>query len=153
MANENELHLILATEEEDPKPARNLRRVVSDAFALVRSQEANRALATVTLEDLIGEVITRYGESVKSNTTQYNPYSYDPSKDDEAPASSEPAERANFIGGFPLDRPNKYERLLALEGELSAVIEEIKTLGVLEVADQSEFTEGDEDSVFVPREI
>lgn len=149
MANENELHLILETEEEDPKPARNLRRVVSDAFVFVRSQEANRALATVTLEDLVGEVIARYGESVKSNTTQYNPYSYDPAKDDEAPASSEPVERSNFIGGFSLDRPNKYDRLLALEGELKAVIDEIKSLDVLEVADQSEFTEGDEDSVFV----
>lgn len=149
MADANDLHLILETEDEDQSPALNLRGAVSDAFAFVRSQEANRALATVTLEDLIGEVIARYGESVKSNTTQYNPYSYDPTKDDEAPASSEPAERANFIGGFSLDRPNKYDRLLALEGELNAVIEEIKTREPIEVADQSEYTETDEESIFV----
>lgn len=146
MAETDLLHLVLESEAEDPNPGRRLRAVISDAFAFVRSAEANLALATVTLEDLVGEVITRYGETVDSNASQFNPYSFDPSKAEEQPAGTKPTERANFIGGFPLDRPNKLDRLLALEAELEAVIEDIKTQEPIKVSDQSEFTDGDEES-------
>lgn len=146
MAETDLLHLVLANEAEDPKPGRRLRAAISDAFAFVRSAEANKALATVTLEDLVGEVITRYGETVDSNASQYNPYAFDPAKAEEQPSGTKPTERANFIGGFPLDRPNKLDRILALEAELGAIIDDIKAQEVVKVSDQSEFTDGDEES-------
>ena len=146
MAETDALHLFLESDEEEPKPARRLRAAVSDAFAFVRSVEANKALATVTLEDLIGEVITRYGESDSSNAAQFNPYSFDPAKEGETPAGTESSERANFIGGFPLDRPTKLDRLLALENELGAIIEEIKSREPIEVADTDEYTDADEEA-------
>ena len=146
MAEEDALHLILDSEEEDPKPARRLRAAVNDAFTFVRSAEANKALATVSLEDLIGEVIARYGESSTSNASQYNPYSFDPSKKEEAPAGEQATERSNFIGGFALDRPTKLDRLLALENELGDIIEQIKTMETVEVADAAEYPAGDEEA-------
>ena len=146
MAETDDLHLILESEEEDPKPARRLRAAVSDAFAFVRSAEANKALATVTLEDLIGEVIARYGESDSSNAAQYNPYSFDPSKTEEKPAGEQTTERVNFIGGFPLDRPTKLDRLVALENELGAIIEEIKSMEPVEVADADEYPDADDEA-------
>jgi len=146
MAETDSFHLILESEEEDPKPARRLRVAVSDAFAFVRSAEANKALATVTLEDLIGEVIARYGESDGSNASQYNPYSFDPSTSEEAPAGEQTTERSNFIGGFSLDRPTKLDRLVALENELGAIIEEIKSKEPIEVADADEYADGDDES-------
>jgi hypothetical protein len=146
MAETDDLHLIVESDEEDPKPARRLRAAVSDAFAFVRSVEANKALATVTLEDLIGEVISRYGESDSSNASQYNPYSFDPSKSEEKPAGEQTTERVNFIGGFPLDRPTKLDRLAALDSELGAIIKEIKTMETIEVADADEYTDADDES-------
>jgi hypothetical protein len=146
MADSDFLNLILESEETDPKPARRLRAAVSDAFAFVRSVEANKAIATVTLEDLIGEAIVRYGESDSSNAAQYNPYSFDPAKSEESPAGEKASERANFIGGFPLDRPNRLDQLLALEAELGAVIEEIKSMEPIEVADADEYPDADDES-------
>jgi hypothetical protein len=146
MAETDDLHFIIESDEKDPKPARRLRAAVSDAFAFVRSAEANQALATVTLEDLIGEVIARYGESDSSNASQYNPYSFDSSKTEEKPAGEQTTERVNFIGGFPLDRPTKLDRLLALENELGAIIEEIKSMEPVEVADADEYPDADDEA-------
>lgn len=146
MADTSYLNLILESEEEDPQPARRVRAAIGDAFAFVRSAEANKALATVTLEDLIGEVIVRHGESASSNASQYNPYSFDPSKAEETPAGEQTTERANFIGGFSLDRPTKLDRLTALENELGAIIKEIKTMEPIEVADADEHADGDDES-------
>lgn len=113
-------------EEQQGESNRKIRRiveVVSDAFAFVRSAEANAALATVTLEELIGDQIKRNGESAKSNSNQFTPYDYE--SDKEAPAGEE-APRANFLGGSDTARPTKIDFILAVQNELSAVIEDIK---------------------------
>ena len=99
--------------------SRQIREVISDAYAFIMGAEANKAIATVTLEDLMEDQIKRNGESAKSNASQYNPYSYD-SKDE--PAGQEPETRANFPGGADLTvvtidgeevqaRPTKLDRV------------------------------------------
>jgi hypothetical protein len=125
-----------------PSVSRRLREVVSDAFAFVRSAEANQALATITLDDLINDQIKRNGETALSNAAQYNPYSHDPKED--GAAGGEPAERANFLGGSDTGQPTKLDRVFALQNELTAVITEIKAMEPIEVADAEEYAEAAE---------
>lgn len=108
---------------EENKKLRRILEVISDAFSFVRSAEANAALATVTLEELINDQILRNGETEKSNANQFTPYNYEPSK--EAP-EGESAPRANFASGVDSTRPTKIDFITAVQNELSAVIEEIK---------------------------
>lgn len=126
----------------EPKVSRRFRAVLSDAYAFVRSVEANAALATVTLEELMGDQIKRNGEEELSNAAQYNPYSYDPEKTDGA--GTEPEERANFLGGTDTNQPTKMDRVLAIKSELTAVIEEIKAMKPIEVADAAEYADASE---------
>jgi hypothetical protein len=117
--------------------SRRLRAVLSDAYAFVRSAEANQALATVTLEELMGDQIKRNGDSDESSAHQYNPYAYDPDK--KAPAGEGPEARANFLGGSDTNRPTKLDRLLAIQNELSAVIEDIRKTSPTDVASGGEY--------------
>jgi hypothetical protein len=111
----------LAQNEKNQKMRRVL-EVISDAFAFVRSAESNAALATVTLEQLINDQILRNGETAKSKANQFTPYNYD---DKETPAG-EAAVLVNTAGGSDTTRPTKIDFILAVQNELSAVIEEIK---------------------------
>ena len=123
----------------EPKPFRKLRDVVADAYAFIRSVEANQAFATVTLEELMGDQIKRNGESSRSNAAQYNPYSYIPGT--ELPAGLEPGERANFLGAADTGNPTKFDRILALKNNLTDTINDIKKLTTVEVADVGEYTD------------
>jgi hypothetical protein len=107
-------------------PDRALREVVSDAYAFIRSVEANQAFATVTLEALMGDQINRNGESSRSNAAQYNPYSYDSTK--ELPAGLEPGARANFLGAADTKNPTKFDRILAVQNNLSDTIKVLQNL-------------------------
>jgi len=111
-------------------PTQRIIAVIGDAFAFVRSREANKALATVTLEELIEDQIKRNGESNTSRANAFTPYSYTPSKDQ--PAGTE-APRANFASGVDasftageVSQPTKLDFILAVQNELTAVIKEIK---------------------------
>ena len=110
-------------QNESNKKLRRVLEVISDSFAFVRSAEANAALATVTLEELINDQILRNGETDKSNSNQFTPYNYERGK--ETP-EGESAPRANYAGGSDVSRPTKIDWILAVQNELSAVIEEIK---------------------------
>jgi len=131
--------------EEGESSERRLRAVIGDAFAFIRSQEANAALATVTLEQLMNDQIARNGDSDSSNAAQYDPYTFDHSK--ETPASSEPAERANFLGGSDTERPTKFDRVNALVEAIEAVVEDIKAKDPVEVADPEAYADAAEDSI------
>jgi hypothetical protein len=109
--------------QERAKPSRRIIEVIGDAYAFVRSKEANAALATVTLDDLIGDQIRRTGETKESNGNQFTPYSYDESK--ATPAGKE-APRANFPSGSDTNRPTKLDFILAIQSEVSAVIQEVR---------------------------
>lgn len=128
----------------DPKVSRRFREVLSDAYAFVRSAEANAALATVTLEELMGDQIKRNGEEALSNAAQYNPYSYEPESTEGA--GTEPEARANFLGGTDTGQPTKMDRIVALQNELSAVIAEVKAMKPIEVADAEEYASSSEGS-------
>jgi hypothetical protein len=132
-------------ENQEPSVSKKLRNVIADAFTAVRSAEANKALATVSLEQLIGDQIIRNGESAESNGSQFNPYDYDSSGD--SPASREPAERANFLGvaniGVEDNRPpTKLDFVLAIKNEIEDVIKQVKDLPPSEVAEADEYTDG-----------
>ena len=119
-------------------PGRRLRAAISDAFAFIRSAEANQAFATVTLEELMNDQINRNGDSDRSNAAQYDPYSYDPEKVE--PSSAEPAERANFLGGADTGRPTKLDRVLALVNSIEDIVKQIKDKEPVDVADPEEYT-------------
>jgi len=147
-------NIVLDIEEgQEESTSRRVREVISDAYAFIVSAEANKAIATVTLEDLMGDQIKRNGESDLSNASQYNPYAYDVSKD--APAGDEPEERANYLGGADTtvvdvdgtevqSRPTKLDRILAIKAELEGVIEEVKAATPVQVADASSYTDAGE---------
>jgi hypothetical protein len=133
-------NVLLGKDSPEPKAYAKLREVVSDAYAFIRSAEANQAFATVTLEALMVDQILRNGESDQSKTSEYNPYSYDPTKS--APAGTEniPSVVKNFAGGSDTGSPSKLVRLAALTNELSRVIDEIKRIQPVELADSEEYT-------------
>ena len=125
-----------------PRIDRKLREVLADAYTFVRSAEANQAFATVTIEQLMEDQIKRNGESEGANKSQFDPYSYDPSK----PASigQEPQTRANFIGGADTTRAAKRDFILAIKNELTSVIKSIKEIPPEEVAPGSEYIDATE---------
>lgn len=127
---------------DEPSPSKRLVSVIADAYSFVRSEEANAALAAVTLEQLIGDQILRNGESERSNKAQYDPYSYDPKKKEAA--SSEPTKRANFPGGSDTDRPTKLDRVLAIVNNVKDVVSHIKQMEVDEVVDAETWAENEE---------
>ena len=147
-------HIVLDIEQgQEPTTSRRIREVISDAYAFIMSAEANKAIATVTLEDLMGDQIKRNGESDLSNASQYNPYSYDTKE--ESPAGGEPEERANYLGGADTtvvsvdgtevqSRPTKMDRILAIQAELEGVIEEVKKATPVQVADASTYADAGE---------
>jgi hypothetical protein len=116
-----------------------LRRVIGDAYTAIRSDEANKALATVSLEQLIGDQILRNGDSARSNASQFDPYSLDPNKDQ--PASTENIVRANTPSGADTQRPTKLDRVLAIVNQFDAVVEKIKELSPTEVAEYEEYSD------------
>ena len=121
------------------KPGKRLREAVADAYAFIRSQELNQAIATVTLEQLMGDQINRNGESERSNASKYDPYSYSPEAYEKASASK--VARANFLGGSDTNRPTKLDRVLAITNALGKVIDEIKSKQPLDVAKPEEYTD------------
>lgn len=125
-------------DNQEPKKYLQLRAIISDAYAYVRSVEANQAFATVTIETLIDDQIKRNGESGDSNAAQFNPYSYDPAE--ASPAGLEPRDPANFLGGTDTGLPSKLDWLTAIENELADAIEQIK-VDPIDVAEPEEYTE------------
>lgn len=123
-----------------PTPMETLRRVVGDAYAAIRSDEANKSLATVSLEQLIGDQIIRNGDSDRSNASKFEPYSLDPSK--EVPASNENTVRANTASVTDTGRPTKLDRVLAIVNQFEATVEKIKELTPTEVAEYEEYSDG-----------
>ena len=126
-------------ENQTTRPHKQLQTVLADVYSFIRSAEANQAFATVTLEQLMRDQIERNGESSRSNSNQYNPYSYSTAKT--TPASTDPMSRANFLGASDTTLPTKYDRVLALTNNLSAVIEEIKAMSSVDVAEAEEYAD------------
>lgn len=125
-----------------PETSRRIREILSDAYAFIRSAESNAALATVTLEELMGDQIKRNGETAQSNAAQYNPYSFEPGK--ELPAGLNPTERANFLGASDTQRPTKLDQILAIQNEMNGVIEEIKQKEPVDVADAKDYSDSNQ---------
>jgi hypothetical protein len=123
----------------EPSSGKRLREAVSDAFTFIRSAELNQALATVTLEQLMGDQIARNGETERSNASQYDPYTYKPTTREDAATADIP--RANFLGGSDTGRPTKLDRILAITNALSGVIAEIKEQQPVDVASPEEYAD------------
>lgn len=129
----------IVQENLEPSAGKRLRAAVADAFTFIRSAEVNAAIATVTLEQLMGDQILRNGESERSNAAKYDPYSYNP-EDDEA-AGDEPLKRATLPSGVDTERPTKFDRVLAIVNSLSDVISEIKELEPIAVHAPEDYTD------------
>ena len=126
-----------------PSSQTRIRAVVADAFSFVRSAEANQALATVTLDDLIEDQIRRNGDSAATNGVQYNPYERQPGA--EVPSGAEAA-RVNFVGGTDTGAPSRLERIQAIAGQLGSVLDSIRARDPVDVADPEEYNDAVETS-------
>jgi hypothetical protein len=135
MANQDEKDI---AEQQSKSDSTRLRQVLSDAFTFVRSAEINQAIATVTIEDLMGDQIKRNGESNDSRYAQYNPYSYDPAK---PPPKSQVGEPTNFLSGSDTSRPTKIAMIQALKNELTSVIDLVKAKEPVDIASSEEYVE------------
>lgn len=123
----------------ESNPQRRFRQVLSDAFAFVRGVEANKAIASITLDQLIEDQIARNGESVASNNSRYDPYTYDPNQ--QTPASEERSEPVNYAGGSDTGAPTKLEKLSALKEAVNAVVDDLTQGDPLEIADFEEYSD------------
>lgn len=123
----------------EPDHGKKLRAAVADAYSFIRSMEANAAIATVTLEQLMGDQILRNGESERSNKSKYDPYSYDPTEDEAA--SEEPVKRANYPSGSDTERPTKLDRVLAIVNNIKDVVSQIKELDPTEVEGEEAYSD------------
>jgi len=123
----------------EPIPAKKLQAVVADTYAFIRSVEANDAIASVTIEQLMGDQILRNGDSERSNKSKYDPYAYDSAEDEEA--SAEPVNRANYPGGSDTQRPTKLDRVLGIVNNLEDVISQIKEMEPADVISDEAFVD------------
>jgi len=123
-----------------PRASRRILAILSDAYAFIRSAEANQAVAAVTQEELISDQIKRNGESSASKGSKYDPYSFDPANPN--PEGQKPPPRAYFVGGSDTGMPTKMDRLLALKNSLESAIDEVKKLSPTEVAGGREIADG-----------
>lgn len=133
---------VIGEVEASPSKSRRLREVLSDAYTFIRSAESNRALATVTIEQLMEDQIKRNGNTEDAEANKYNPYAHEPDK--EQPAGSEPEKQANFLGGSDTQRATKLDMLLAIKNELDAVVEDVKNTQPIDVASREEYQESAE---------
>lgn len=127
----------------DSKPFWEVRALLADSFRFVQSAEANRALASVTLDDLIVDQIARNGDSDSANSSQYSPYAI--TESEETPAT-EDLPRVDYIIGVAGDSATKMDRLMAIKNSLSAMVEELKKIPPNEVASEEDYTDAAEDS-------
>jgi len=144
--NELSVYTDITEKSLEPTVSRRLRAVLADAYSFVRSREVNAALATVTLEELIGDQIKLNGESGASSGAEFNPYAFKPGE--ESPASTEPT-RTAFLGGSPVGTednplPTKLDRVLAIQAELTDVIESVKKVSPVEVSDFEKYVDQSE---------
>jgi hypothetical protein len=137
--------------ESDPPettPASQVREVIADAYSFIRSVQANAAFATVTLEQLISDQITRNGETSRSNGRQYDPYSYNPQH---PPPAGLDVSRVNFLGGADTTQATKLDRVLAIRNRLASVIAQIRAASPTSVASTRQYT--DRVPISVPPEV
>lgn len=112
---------------------RRIFTALSDIFTFVRSQEANKAISSVSVEDLIQEQIKRNGEEALSNEIQYDPYAFDLSKP--PPKSQQPFARANFLSGSDVNLPTKMDRLLAMENVVADLVKQVEKIDPDDIRD------------------
>ena len=122
-----------------PRSSKRIRAILADAYAFIRSAEANQAVAAITQEELISDHIKRNGESSASAKAKFDPYSYDPGK--AQPEGETPPERVNFAGGTDTGRPTKMDRLLALKNELESAVDEVKKMEPIELEGAEAYTD------------
>jgi len=120
------------------KKANKFRNVLADAFSFIRSVEVNRALSVVKLEDMMNEQISRNGESSKSASKKYDPYTFrtseDLASDNVQPVAIE-GEPGNFITGTEGLNPTKMDRLTALKNAINTAIDSIKAVDPKDLTD------------------
>lgn len=103
---------------------RQIRRGLADAFAFVRSSEANRRIQAVTFNQLLAEQLQRNGETERLNKASNNPYSYDPEANE--PASTIPLARANFLSGTDTNNMTKLDRVVFIKNAIGDLVETVK---------------------------
>lgn len=133
------------TEENEAAPIQQITELIADAFTFVRSAEANRELATVTLEDLIEDQISRNGDPESAGASQYNPYVIQPSEG--APATEVVV--PDQVSGTRAASASKLERLLAIKNSIHDMVSELKERDPSEVASADEYSAAYEDFLIV----
>ena len=122
---------------------REILRALSDMYTFVRRSEVNRAVQAVTFTQLLREQLNRNGDNARSNKSQYDPYQFRP--DAPEPATREPLSRANFLSGSDTNQPTKLDRILAIENNITALVEHVQKLPIEDVieprADEEQYNQ------------
>lgn len=117
-----------------------IRGALSDVYAFVRSREANKKLANVSVLDLIEEAIQRNGTS--EDAARFATSSEE-TPEENTPASQTPLNSANFVSGTSINQPTKLDVITALQSELDGLIDEIKSIEPVDLLDPADSTEED----------
>ena len=132
--------------KEGKKAVARLRLVLNDAFAFVRGAELNKEFSSVTIEDLMSEQISRNGESSKSKTGEYDPYSTEvapPPASEDTPEVQAEEDPGNYITGTEALNPTKVDRLMALKNEIADTVEAVKVYDPTEIADAEDYADAE----------
>ena len=101
-----------------------VRRKLADAATTVRTLEANKSIANVSLLELISEQIARNGETTTGNS---NATSNNPSSENQV-ASAVPINATNLISGTDTGLLTKIARLNQLQASLTSLISSLKDI-------------------------
>lgn len=125
---------------------RQLELILADAHTFVLSAEVSKAIAAVTVDQLIQEAIDRNGDSETSKTTKFDPYAIDISQP--PTASERPLEQESFVSGSNLSGATKIDRIHALRAELRSTVEEVKKMPLSAVQESDRVVDDSRDSIF-----
>lgn len=135
--------------EAGKKAINQLRLVLNDAYAFVRSYEINRALSNISIEDLINEHIDRIGTSEVSEKNKFDPYA-DPStetaNDNPAPVT-DGKKPGNFVSGTDMRNMTKRDRILKMQAALVTTLVAVKGYDPKELADAEDHANAAEEII------
>jgi len=119
--------------------SRKVKELLGDAFAFVRSAELNKAISSITIEELMDDQIKRNGETAAVSKYGFNPYSYDPAAP--PPEGVLPEGPANFLSGADTRRATKLEAMTALHNEIILLVDEMLRTPVQQLVDTDDYLE------------
>lgn len=116
---------------------KRIRATIGSVYAFVQSREVNRALSSVSIEQLMVEQILRNGST--DNAKKYETSSSATTdENNRTPATQVPINTSNFVSGTDAYSASKIEQLNSLQSELNGLIDVIKNIDPIQILDPRE---------------